>query len=127
MKNLLIIGMLSLVASVANAATLSCTTNIHHDPRIVSTDFTLNSVGRNQAQVTVQTRGGMAQFMTQPRNILVQAQAYGPEVVQYFNAKEDFNLEIVFQPMNGEIHGTYIGDILGRRVQAPVVCVMASN
>lgn len=124
MKTLAIIGTLFALSSAAQAMTIAtCRTNIQNDPRLTNTTFTVQSGVTGQAFVTVQTTGGMAHFITAPRVIQVSSQRRGPEVVEYFNPKEDFELEIAFQPIGSQIHGTYTGAIQGQRVQMPVVCV----
>ncbi|MFL5813788.1 MAG: hypothetical protein ACJ763_09445 [Bdellovibrionia bacterium] len=125
MKTLMTIGTLLTLSSAAYAAPVTCTTNISHDVRQPSTTFTIDTNPQRQTYVTMQTRGGLAQFITAPHTFFVSVQSRGPEAVEYFNAKEDFELMVVYQPINGQIHGMYTGDIMGRRVQAPVICVVA--
>jgi hypothetical protein len=125
MKNLMIIGTVLTLSSVAHAAPVTCTTNVRGDVRQISTTFTIEINQQRQTVVTMQTRGGLAQFITAPKSIPVAVQHRGPEVVEYFNAKEDFELSVNYQPMGGHIYGTFTGDIMGRRVQSPVVCYVA--
>lgn len=127
MKNLAIIGTLLALSSVAQAAPLTCTTNVQQDPRKPATTFTVISGVTGQTFVTVQSNGGMSHFVTAPRNVQVSLQHRGPEVVQYFNTQEDFELTVNFQPMggqNGQIYGTFTGALMGQRVQTPVLCFM---
>jgi hypothetical protein len=72
--------------------------------------------------VTQQTFGGMAQFETAPRIVTVTVEHRGPEVVEYVNTQEDFELMVNYQPFNGQIGGTFTGEISGQRVQIPVAC-----
>jgi hypothetical protein len=125
MKNLMMIGTLFTLSFAAQAAPVTCTTNISHDVRQISTTFTIDANPQRQTYVTMQTRGGLAQFITAPHTFFVSVQSRGPEAVEYFNAKEDFELMVVYQPINGQIHGMYTGDIMGRRVRTPVVCYAA--
>jgi hypothetical protein len=124
MKSLMIVGTLLALSSAAQAAPLTCTTNVQQDPRNVATTFTVISGVTGQTFVTVQTNGGMRHFVTAPRNVNVSVQNRGPEVVQYFNTNEDFELTVNFQPMNGQIYGTFTGALMGQRVQTPVLCFM---
>lgn len=128
MKTLVTVGTLFALTSAAQAMPIaSCRTNIQNDPRLTNTTFTVQSGVTGQAFVTVQTTGGMAHFITAPRVVQVSSQHRGPEVVEYFNGKEDFELVIVFQPIGGQIHGTYTGTLQGQRVQLPVACVAPQN
>jgi hypothetical protein len=125
MKNLMILGTLFALSSAAYADPFTCTTNVQHDVRQVSTTFTFDTNAQLKTYVTMQTNGGMRHFVTAPRTIFVTAQSHGPEMTQYFNSKEDFELTVVSVPRTGQIYGTFVGEIMGRRVQTPVVCVAA--
>lgn len=123
MRTLLFVGTLFAVSTTAHAAQLLCTTNVTQDSRQPSTSIRIESGAiEGQAEVTIQTRGGMAHFVTAPRTFSVAFQSHGPEVVEFYNSSEDFELTVTAQPIVGVIHGSYTGDVMGRRVQTPVIC-----
>jgi hypothetical protein len=126
MKSLMIIGTLLSLSTAAQAAggPMYCETNVRHDVRQPTTTFTLSYNPAGTTFISVRTMGGMAHFVTAPQTFPVAVQARGPEVVEYFNAKEDFELTVVYQLIGGQIRGTFTGEIMGRRVQTPVLCYM---
>lgn len=126
MKTLVMSAILTLSASLANAAPVNCTTNVNHDPRSGATDVSIESNG-GQTVVTQVTRGGMAHFVTAPKKLNVTVTHEGPELVIYTNSEEGFELEVSYQPFAGVIHGTLVTDVFGERINAPVVCVAAQN
>lgn len=117
---------LSAFAAAAQAAPLTCNTNIDNNPRKGNTSITINSVNNERVSVTEVTSGGMAHFVTAPRTFDAYIQHVGPEVVIYKNAEEGFELEVTFQPIMGQIRGNVTTDVMGRKVSEPVVCVQAA-
>ena len=126
MKNLIVSVLVSLSAVAAQASTVTCTTNTTNDPRSGSTDV---SVLTENGQLVAKMihRGGMAHFITAPQVIPVEAKRTGPEVVTYLNTDLAFQLQIVYQPMGGQIHGTLSTLISGKEVSWPVVCKTSAN
>lgn len=123
MKNLLIVGALFTLSTAAHAAgPLYCETNILHDPRQPTTTFTLRNSPNGVTLMTVQT--SKANFRTAPQTFPVAVQTRGPEIVEYYNTQADFELSVNYQPINGQIRGTFAGELMGRRVQTPVLCYM---
>ncbi|MGZ3693131.1 MAG: hypothetical protein ACXWQO_02850 [Bdellovibrionota bacterium] len=128
MKNtFLLAALLTLIAGAAQAAPLSCTTNVDRDPRKASTDVTVDNNDDETVAVTVQTRGGMAHFITAPEKFLATFQAIGPEVVVYQNAEHAFKLTVNYQSLSGKIHGSLEAKVLGKKITTPVLCVKALN
>jgi hypothetical protein len=127
MKAQMILGTLFALTSVAQAAPVICTTNINHDYRQISTEFSIVLTKDGQTQITYQTFGGLAHYVGAPETITVDVQNRGPELVDYSNTKADFDLTIAYQPVDGKIHGTYTGEIMDTKVQAPVTCVVFQN
>ena len=112
----------------AQAAPISCTTNMAHDPRLPETTVWIARQSDGQVLVTQRSDGGMAHFVTAPKTFPVTIRHLGPEAAVYTNADEGFELTIVFQPMGGrEIRGTLITESLGARIDRPVACVMAMD
>jgi hypothetical protein len=127
MKSLMILGTLLTLTSAAQAAPVSCTTNVNRVPGLSSTSITIEPARVGQTEVTIQSFGGMAHYVTAPKTFAVNVQARGPEMVEYYNTQEDFDLVVVYQPIGGQIHGTLTTEVLGQRIEAPVVCVAAMN
>jgi hypothetical protein len=126
MKTFALSALLTLTASIAQAAPVTCTTNIAHDPRQGSTEISISSHG-GQTVVTQVTQGGMAHFVTAPKKFDVSVAHEGPEVVVYTNSEEGFELTVGYQPIGGEIRGTLITEVFGQRIDVPVSCVAAQN
>ena len=118
---------LVLTAGAAQAAPVTCNTNIDHNPRMGNTSITINSVNNERVSITEQTSGGMAHFITAPKTFDAFIKHIGPEAVEYTNAEEGFSLEIIFQPIGGKIRGSLTADVMGRKITTPVECVAAMN
>lgn len=121
MKTLVMMAVFALTATSSFASSVSCSTNVNRIQGVASTSIVVHGQG-NTLEATLVTQGGLAQFVTAPVSFPVQATQYGPEVVQYTNNDKGFMLEVIFQPINGVIHGTYTFESEGRRVQTPVIC-----
>jgi hypothetical protein len=126
-KTYLALATLILTAGAAQAAPVTCNTNVNADPRKGNTSITINAVNNERVSITEVTSGGMAHFVTAPRTFDAFVQHLGPEMVKYVNAEQGFELTVVYQPIGGKIRGTVKTEILGRKVSEPVVCVMALN
>lgn len=126
MKTFALSLLLTLTASIAQAAPVSCTTNVDHNPMKGSTHVTINSY-EGKTSVSQVTQGGMAHFITAPKKFDVTVTHEGPELVIYTNSEEGFELTVSYQPFAGQIHGSLITEVFGERINAPVVCVAAQN
>lgn len=120
-KQIIAITMASFATVAAHASTVTCTTNVNHDPRQASTDVSV-SQENGQLVAKVVRRGGMAHFITAPEVIAVAAKRVGPEVVIYLNTDKAFQLEVTYQPIAGKVYGTLTEEIAGKSVETPVIC-----
>jgi hypothetical protein len=127
MKNFLFAAALILTAGAAQAAPLTCNTNVNKDPRQGNTSITIESVSNDRVSISQVTSGGMAHFVTAPRVFDAFIQHIGPEMVKYTNAEEGFELTVTFQPIGGQIRGNVTTEVFGQKMSAPVVCVQAMN
>jgi hypothetical protein len=118
---------LILTAGAAQAAPLTCYTNIDNNPRLGNTSFTINSVGRDRAEISQVTSGGMAHFITAPTVFDAAMNHIGPEVVQYTNAEKGFELTVSFQRIGGKIRGSVKTEVFGSKLESAVACVQALN
>ena len=118
---------LILTAGAAQAAPLTCNTNVGNNPRLGNTSVTINSVSRDRVEVSQETSGGMAHFITAPLKFDAAVQHVGPEAVIYTNAEQGFKLEVIFQPIGGKIRGTLTTEVFGSKITSPVICVQAVN
>lgn len=127
MKAFILSALVALSSAAAFAdAPVTCSTNVDHDPRAGTTYVTIVRKG-GVVTATQVTHGGLAHFVTAPKTITVTAKNEGPELVIYSNSEEGFELEVSYQPIGGAIRGTLIADVMGARVNEPVVCSVAQN
>jgi hypothetical protein len=118
---------LFLTAGAAQAAPVTCTTNVNHDPRLAHTDITITGVSRDRAEIRMVTAGGLAHFITAPRVFDAAEQVIGPEGVRYVNADERFDLTVIYQPIGGQTHATLVELVDGKKIEVPMVCSVALN
>jgi hypothetical protein len=126
MKLALFVATLSLSAAAASAAPLTCNTNVTNNPRLGNTSITIEAT-ESGATATEVTRGGLAQFITAPVTFSVSVEHIGPEVTKYTNEEEGFELSVIFQPINGKIHGSLTSHQFSQLTNVPVICVEAFN
>lgn len=117
------------VTSVAQAQglfdILNCTTNVTGDISQPWTSITVSESRAGLIYVTVQSHGGRAQFITQPRTFEVSVQSYDGTHGQYLNSKENFDLNLTLEPATGKLDGMLVGK--SPKFQTPVVCIKAFN
>jgi len=120
---------LILTATSAHAAPLVCNTNQDNDPRKGNNYITIESIGRdNRVEVTLESNGGMAKFVTAPIKFDATYTTFGPEVVKYVNKENGFELTVNFMRMGGQILGTVTAPSAFIALKdAPVSCVQALN
>jgi hypothetical protein len=123
----LALAALILTAGAAQAAPLTCNSNVDNNPRKGNTSITINSVSRDRVEISQVTSGGMAHFITAPLVFDASVKNEGPEMVKYENAEKGFTLEVVYQPIAGKIRGTLTAEVMGSKYSSPVVCVKAMN
>jgi len=130
MKNVLFaLSALILTATSAHAAPLTCNTNVDNDPRKPNNYITINFLGRdNRVEVTLESNGGMAKFVTAPEKFDAIITHVGPEVTKYVNKEKGFVLTVERMRLNGKIFGTVTAPSAFIELKdAQVTCVQALN
>jgi len=122
MKNAVFSAILifSATASLAQAGTLSCSTNTTNSPRTSWTEMTIQSAGGNLARASVIEHS--LEFSPEV-DFSVTEKVTAPEIVVYENFQKEFKLTVRFGP-NPPYTGHLESALWGRKQEFHVLCVM---